>query len=76
MTVEEWKKKNPPICRKPKTNYDLLISKTPEEMAKWLTEKIHCIGCPQKENCMLYERSINCRGVLLDWLKSPADRED
>lgn len=36
MTVEEWKKKNPPIRRKPKTNYDLLISKTPEELAKTL----------------------------------------
>ena len=40
MTVEEWKRKNPPIQRKPITNYDRIISKTPEELAEWL--EAHC----------------------------------
>ena len=35
MTIEEWKKKNPPILRKPQTNYDRLISKTPDPMTTW-----------------------------------------
>lgn len=34
MTVEEWKRKNPPIRRKPPTNYDRLRAKSAEEMAE------------------------------------------
>lgn len=59
-----------------KTHHDLLISKTPEEIAGWLAEKIYCIDCPQEENCMLHGRSMACKSVWLDWLKSPADKEE
>ena len=33
MTVEEWKRKNPPIQRKPITNADRIRSMTDEELA-------------------------------------------
>ena len=36
MTVEEWKRKNPPIQRKPITNADRLRAMTDEELAEWL----------------------------------------
>ena len=58
---------------KPLTNYDRLISKTPEELDGWLTEKMHCIDCPQEEKCMLYGRSMNCKSMWLEWLKAPVE---
>ena len=58
---------------KPQTNADRICAMTDEELAEWLTRKIHCIDCPQEENCMLYGRSMNCRSVWLDWLKSPVE---
>lgn len=36
MTVEEWKRKNPPIRRKPITNADRIRAMTDEELAKWI----------------------------------------
>ena len=36
MTVEEWKRKNPPIQRKPITNYDRIRAMTDEELADFL----------------------------------------
>lgn len=36
MTVEEWKRKNPPIQRKPITNADRIRAMTDEELAEWL----------------------------------------
>ena len=35
MTVEEWKRKNPPIQRKPTTNVDRIRSMTDEELVKF-----------------------------------------
>ena len=45
---------------KPQTNYDRIISKTPEELAEWVTTKGRTFG---EE----YEGYMS----LLDWLKSP-----
>lgn len=62
MTVEEWKRKNPPIKRKPVTNYDLLVRKTPEELAHFMAhyDSVTVLG-----EQLAYER-------WLDWLKQEA----
>lgn len=46
-----------------KTNYDLIISKTPEELAVWM-------------NGIIKERyiEVTCDGWL-SWLKAPAEKE-
>ncbi len=44
MTVEEWKRKNPPIQRKPLTNADRIRSMTDEELAEFL-ETINSCTC-------------------------------
>ena len=36
MTVEEWKRKNPPIRRKPLTNADRIRQMTDEELAEYI----------------------------------------
>lgn len=46
------------------SNYDLMISKTPEEMAEWLSEVAGWISP--------YEGRVH---PLLDWLKAPAEKE-
>ena len=55
---------------KPQTNYDYVISKTPEELTEWI-ESIEPAACPWRDdhgdNC----RFTHCRDCWLDWLKSP-----
>ena len=54
------------------TNYDRLISKSPEELAeKWL-DLIACTDCPvDKSECdMAWNK---CSKAALDWLKSPVE---
>lgn len=46
----------------PQTNYDRLISKTPEELAEWVTTKGRTFG---EE----YEGYMS----VLDWLKAPVE---
>lgn len=36
MTVKEWKRKNPPIQRKPITNADRIRAMSDEELMLWL----------------------------------------
>lgn len=50
--------------KKPRTNYDQLVSKTPEELARWLSDN-DC-NFPVGDSTQHW----------LDWLKSPADKED
>lgn len=60
---------------KPITNYDRLISKTPEEMAEFLC---HTVSPSGVINCSSCEASEFCRmghNGWLSWLKSPAERE-
>lgn len=58
----------------PTTNYDRLISKTPEEMTEWI-ESIEPSACPWRDdhgdNC----RFAHCRECWLSWLKSPVNME-
>lgn len=66
-------------CRKVRTveptNYDLLISKTPEELAEWI-ESIEPAACPWRDdhgdNC----RFTNCHDCWLGWLKAPVEVVD
>lgn len=65
-----------PKERKPQTNYDRLISKTPEELAEIIAS-----DCPPNYplvNCREYEKydgNLDCCKCWLDWLKSPAEEE-
>ena len=65
-----------PKKRKPQTNYDRIISKTPEELAVWFCQcMLDCCGCPAFCKCMKYDGDANERSKtapgLVDWLKSP-----
>lgn len=50
------------------TNYDRLVSKSPEELTEWI-ESIEPAACPWRDdhgdNC----RFTHCRDCWLDWLK-------
>jgi hypothetical protein len=71
-----------PKPRKPMTNYDLLISKTPEELAEWIMREpsiMHSlIGyyafCPPGigGDCPISP----CEQCWLDWLKSPVEEKE
>ena len=52
------------------TNYDLFISKTPEEIAK-----IVYSGCPPVDGCLDHDdyESPNCVGCWIDWLNTEAN---
>ena len=68
MTVDEWRRKNPPIQRKPMTNADRIRQMSDKELAEWFdlhaSEPLWCVlpECPDHEEC------VKC---ILDWLKSP-----
>lgn len=62
---------------KPRTNYDCIVSKTPEELAKFMGELPCCPpGADVKELCYPMD---SCEGTdlqvqcWLDWLKKEAD---
>ncbi len=62
MTVEEWKRKNPPIWRKPITNADRIRVMSDEELADWVW------------SAETAGRTYGPRGknAWLDWLKQEA----
>ncbi|MDT3387235.1 MAG: hypothetical protein LIR46_05655 [Bacteroidota bacterium] len=69
MTVEEWKRKNPPIQRKPITNADRIRSMSNEELDKFLGEvqwdvANYCGGKIEEQEYPVPEQ----RGAWLDWL--------
>ena len=51
--------------RKPKTNYDRIISKTPEELAKCIAN----IECEPTEACA----GKSCDQCILEWLKQEGE---
>ena len=68
--LEEVSKLNYP---KPQTNYDRLISKTPEELAKFITGIDLCeLLCGSPLVCDGY---WCCEQKMLSWLKSPVEVE-
>lgn len=55
-----------------RTNYDRIISKTPEELAKFISENVECFAtCPARRDRCGY--SDNCRKAWLDWLRQEAE---
>ena len=67
-----------PKERKPQTNYDRIISKTPEKLAELLNKT-----CPPKTTANTCRRMFNeetgkynCVKCWLDWLTSPVDKEE
>lgn len=69
--------------KKSVTHYDLLIRKTPEELAEWIETIAQCSRCPHwttnngriSESC-IGERVISrgsCRLKWLDWLNAEAN---
>jgi len=56
--------------RKSQTNYDLIISKTPEELAEYIdlhtAEAMWCESPPK--DCPPHEECVKC---ILEWLRSP-----
>ena len=60
----------------PQTNYDLLINKSQEEMAKYMWPH----GCPTVEMldaCILTKMDeVSCEECWLDWLKQEVDHAD
>ena len=76
MTVEEWKRKNQPIQRKPQTNADRIRAMNDEELDKFLGEvqwdvANYCGGVTQKQEYPVPEQ----RGVWLDWLKQEVESD-
>lgn len=67
MTVEEWKRKNPPIQRKPLTNADRIRAMTDEELAMWINDittnalSVLTLGSDKQTKTIFY---------WLDWLRS------
>ena len=68
MTVEEWKRKNPPIKRKPLTNADRIRAMTDEELAEFLMKPTRIIPKYECEDC-----ENDCTECVLEWLKEEAD---
>ena len=54
----------------PKTNYDRLISKTPEELAVWINNN-SCLCAPGKEPC----EDGECEECWLDWLRQEVEEK-
>lgn len=53
------------MVKKPITNYDRLVSKSPEELAEWLGDKD---TCPPGECAHMYD-NVDCPECWLNWLK-------
>ena len=64
---EYWRKKTAPP-----TNYDLLVSKTPEELADWIELLLCPSNCPDEQMGEACARTT-CDGCWLSWLKSPVE---
>lgn len=67
MTVEEWKRKNPPIQRKPITNGDRIRAMADDDLAEWIATAI-------AKHYDIQAVVPNMDSVLwLDWLKQEVD---
>lgn len=61
----------------PVTNYDRIISKTPEELATWIDDYAAYAWCPvdapidqETHECWVHDG--DCRLCILDWLRKEA----
>ena len=77
MTVEEWKKKNPPIQRKPITNADKIRAMTDEELAVFLyglVNEFHSMDHSSLDlkYCKIHANEHKYDGWLL-WVRQEAE---
>lgn len=72
MLVEEWKRKNPPIQRKPITNADHIRTMSDEELVEWLHIIMDCEFCPAIEKAKCWNGKY-CRERLHDWLQQEVE---
>ena len=75
MTVDEWKRKNPPIRKKVQTNADQLRAMTDEELAGQIERIVYCRSCPFHGKQCKGEAFVSraaCRLHWLDWLRQEA----
>lgn len=62
--------------KKPKTNYERIISMSKEEMAKSICDNVHCDSCPiSKVDDLYFEAYCPAKTgeeekLLLEWLES------
>lgn len=62
--------------QKPVTNYDRIISKTPEELARRIAARTACMDCILLEECKRRTERRRCVDMWLDWLKSPVEVDE
>lgn len=64
---------------KPLTNYDRLISKTPEEMASLIAANIDCERCKlihhAEDGLCPTEYGKACSDLWINWVKAQADKD-
>lgn len=73
-TTAEWRKWNA-MHTKPITNYDLLIRKSPEELAEFFMREYDgedSFTCPVPHPCPT-SREASCKQCFLDWLKQEVE---
>ena len=60
---------------KPVTNYDLLIRKTPEELAKWIVEIADCDECEEMHGFRMCDAAPDkaCEDCWAGWLMQEAE---
>lgn len=73
MTVEEWKRKNPPILRKPQTNADKIRAMNDEELADWMAINTDCFFCKVKNKNICSLDDGTCAEEWRSWLKAPVE---
>lgn len=61
---------------KPMTNYDRIISKTPEELAEWMAINTSCFFCKVKNKNICSLDGGTCTEEWLSWLKSPVEEKE
>jgi hypothetical protein len=60
-----------PKPRKPVTNYDRLVSKSPVELAEFMWIR-SCPTAAMCDACIKSSMDMNCKECWLDWLKQEA----
>ena len=79
LVICPWASPEEIICSsfkpKPITNYDLLIRKSPDELAEWLANNQDCYACPFFDDGEgICKGGDSCRGMMLDWLKQEVSK--
>ena len=71
MTVEEWKRLNPPIEKAHPTKADRIRAMVDEELMTWIMEMQ---ACPYELYQDCQHPNYDCETCIKDWLKQEAER--